>query len=98
MSKKRPACGDRFSRQEQEYVCVGSREYETKNGYWIQLYALRSRCAECGAPYEIEATVSRIRGKHLVRRCKAHRRTGRRVKVRVQAMPLPPVASAGGRP
>jgi hypothetical protein len=82
--------GAKFTVRGQPYFQVGSFEHEMSYGRFVRVLELKTDCPECGAAFEVTASLRQIESRLLVRRCKPCRKIhrgpvdARRVK-RVQA-------------
>jgi hypothetical protein len=65
-----------ITRRGQKYEVLGTRPYETRSGYWIDLVEIASHCADCGRRFVFFSTDSRIHKGLLNRRCERHHRVG----------------------
>ena len=52
----------------------------TRDGRTTTLVGLKSRCAECGAPFEFTTTEWAMAKGNLNRRCQKHKKPGKKVK------------------
>ena len=58
----------------QRYVVVGSDRHVRTDGETVPIILWRSRCAECGEPFECRTG---LKAQALNRRCEMHRRPGK---------------------
>ena len=63
----------------QEYYALGTEPYTRRDGQSTTLQIWRSRCAQCGAPFEFKRSAKAMRFQPN-RRCTTHRWPGRRVR------------------
>jgi hypothetical protein len=77
--------GATFKKGRQRYECVGFRDHVSRVGHESTLIVLRSRCAECGAPFEFMTTRGRLTRGAINRRCDHHKRPGVQVRPRRRA-------------
>jgi hypothetical protein len=66
--------GAKFTVRGQPYVQVGSFEHEMSYGRFVRVLELKTGCPECGATFEVTASLRQIESRLLVRRCKPCRK------------------------
>jgi hypothetical protein len=81
--------GSSVKKDRQRYYYVGFEDYENRFGHCSELIVLRSRCAECGAPFRFMTTPGQIKRRALNRRCDVHKKPG--VPVQSRRRPVNPV-------
>jgi hypothetical protein len=69
--------GAKFTVRGQPYVQVGSFEHELSYGRFVRVLELKTGCPECGATFEVTASLRQIESRILVRRCKPCRKIHR---------------------
>jgi hypothetical protein len=69
--------GAKFTVRGQPYFQVGSFEHEMSYGRLVRVLELKTDCPECGATFEITASLRQIESRMLVRRCKPCRKIHR---------------------
>jgi len=66
--------GARFTVRGQRYVQTGSFFHEMRRGRTVRVLELISDCPECGASFDLTASLKQIENRMLVRRCKPCRK------------------------
>lgn len=61
--------GHEFTSRGQRFRCVGSEDYLTLRGEWIELIKLEAACADCRRSFSLKAAMTAIRRANLKRRC-----------------------------
>src|ERR1035437_5604978 len=69
--------GSKFTVRGQPYFQVGSFEHEMSYGRFVRVLELKTDCPECGATFEVTASLRQIESRLLVRRCKQCRKIHR---------------------
>ena len=69
--------GARFTPRGQTYIQTGSFEHEMSYGRFVRVLELKTNCPECGASFEVTASLRQIEQRMLVRRCKPCRKIHR---------------------
>jgi hypothetical protein len=69
--------GARFAVRGQRYVQVGSFLYDMDSGHTVRILELKTDCPECGASFELTASLGQIEKRMLVRRCERCRKIHR---------------------
>jgi hypothetical protein len=69
--------GARFTPRGQTYIQTGSFEHEMSYGRFVRVLELATECPECGATFEVTASLRQIEQRMLVRRCKPCRKIHR---------------------
>src|ERR1035437_8799983 len=69
--------GSKFTVRGQPYFQVGSFEHEMSYGRFVRVLELKTNCPECGASFEVTASLRQIESRILVRRCKPCRKIHR---------------------
>jgi hypothetical protein len=62
--------GAKFTPRGQVYIQTGSFEHEISYGRFVRVLELKTECPECGATFEVTASLRQIEQRMLVRRCK----------------------------
>lgn len=77
MRRTNTQTGAKFTVRGQPYIQVGSFLHEMECGHTIRILDLETDCPECGATFDLTATLRQIEHRILNRRCERCRKTHR---------------------
>lgn len=71
--------GSKFSIDWQPYEIVGTQDYWSRSGRYIEMVVYEAPCADCGKMFRSPVTKTALKHKVLNRRCPRHKSPGRHV-------------------